>query len=470
MKGLDAKRGGFVSSKTIVSLAGAGALSLLWWMNIDEESSALEIQPLFEEAKIAEFKLEITEPGEVKSAENVEIKSEVKSRGSGGVSILEIVPEGTLVKKGDFLVRLDDASLQKDLLRQRISVHQANATLVKATADVEAAKLALKEYLSGSYREKEEQLESAEFVAKENLRRAEEYLEYSRKLAAKGYVSEAQLEADQFAVEKATKELDLAQTKLEVLRTHSRTAKVNELNASILTAEARLESARNSNELELAQEKDIEEQIEKCVIHSPADGEVTYANVNNKGIVIAEGEDVRENQIIIQLPNTSRLLVQGKINESRVEQVKAGMKCRITIDAMRDVSLEGTVESVSDYPWPAFDRYRAHIKEYGMKIIIDNPPDGVRTGMTAKVTILSEQIDNALQIPLPAVFRMDGSAYCLVGREGEELQLRAIELGPHNMTHAVVSSGLQAGELVVLNPEHFRASFEENAQKELALK
>ena len=220
--GLDAKRSGFVSSKTILSLAGAGALSLLWWVSLDEESSALEIQPLFEEAKIAEFKLELTEPGEVKSAENVEIKSEVKSRSSGGVSILEIVPEGTLVKKGDFLIRLDDASLQKDLLRQRISVHQANATLVKATADVEAAKLALKEYLSGSYREKEEQLESAEFVAKENLRRAEEYLQYSKKLTAKGYVSEAQLEADQFAVEKAGKELDLAQTKLDVLRTHAR--------------------------------------------------------------------------------------------------------------------------------------------------------------------------------------------------------------------------------------------------------
>ena len=53
----------------------------------------------------------------------------------------------------------------------------ANAALVKAEADVEAAKLALEEYLSGSYREKEEQLESTEFVAKENLRRAEEYLE-----------------------------------------------------------------------------------------------------------------------------------------------------------------------------------------------------------------------------------------------------------------------------------------------------
>ena len=241
---------GFVSTNTLVGLAGAGVISLLWWFSNDDDSSENEVQPLFEAVQFAEFKLELIEPGEIESAENIEIKSEVRSRSYSGVSILEIVPEGSLVKKGDFLVRLDDASLQKDLLRQRISVHQAKATLVKATADVEAAKLSLQEYLSGSFRESEEELESAEFVAKENLRRAEEYLLYSKKLATKGYVSEAQLEADQFAVEKAGKELDLAQTKLEVLRTHSRKAKVNELNADIMTAEARLQSAENSFQLE----------------------------------------------------------------------------------------------------------------------------------------------------------------------------------------------------------------------------
>lgn len=289
-----------------MGIAGASALSAFLWLNNEEQSESLQIKPIYEEAKVAEFRLEIVEPGEVESAENVEIKSQVKSRGSGGVSILEIVPEGTLVKKGDFLVRLDDAGLQKELLRQRISVHQANATLVKAQADVEAAKLALQEYLSGTFRQNEEQLESAEFVAKENFRRAEEYLAYSKKLAAKGYVSEAQLEADQFAVEKALKELDLAQTKLEVLRTHTQKAKVNDLNASILTTAARLESARNSYELELTQEREIEDQIVNCTILSPAEGEVTYANQNNKGVIIGEGEDVRENQTIIRLPEIGR--------------------------------------------------------------------------------------------------------------------------------------------------------------------
>jgi multidrug resistance efflux pump len=343
---LDPKNRGFVSTKALMGLAGAGALSLLWWMSGDEDSLVADIQPLFEDVKVSDFVLEFVEPGEIESAENVEIKSEVRSRSSSGTAILEIVPEGKVVKKGDFLVRLDDASLQKDLLRQRISVHQSKATLVKATADVEAAKLALQEYLSGSFRENEEQLESAEFVAKENLRRAQEYLVYSKKLAAKGYVSEAQLEADQFAVEKARKELDLAQTKLEVLRTHSRKAKVNDLNASILTAEARLQSAQNSYQLEKTQESEIEEQIEKCMILSPSAGEVTYANNTKSGssdsVLIEEGKQVRENQTIIRLPNASLLRVRAKVNENRIEQVRPGMQCSILIDAMRDLELDGT--------------------------------------------------------------------------------------------------------------------------------
>ena len=471
---LNPKNRGFVSTKTLMGLAGAGALSLIWWVSGDEDSLDAEIQPLLEEVKVGDFVLELVEPGEIESAENVEIKSEVRSRSSSGTAILEIVPEGKVVEKGDFLVRLDDASLQKDLLRQRISVHQSKATLVKATADVEAATLALQEYLSGSFRENEEQLESAEFVAKENLRRAEEYLVYSKKLAAKGYVSEAQLEADQFAVEKARKELDLAQTKLEVLRIHSRKAQVNDLNASILTAEARLQSAQNSYQLEKTQESEIEEQIEKCMIISPSVGEVTYANNTKSGssdsVLIEEGKLVRENQTIIRLPNASLLRVRAKVNENRIEQVRPGMKCSILIDAMRDLELDGTVESVSEYPIPSVSRYTSHIKEYSTEILINNPPPGVRTGMTAKVTIKSEFIENTLQVPLTAVFRKESKSFCLVSALDEGMEIREIQLGSHNTNMAVVIEGLAKGEKVVLNPDHFRSNLELSNSQSLAQK
>lgn len=467
------KNQGFVSTKALMGLAGAGALSLLWWVSGTDDSLDTAIQPLFEEITTSDFVLEFIEPGEIESAENVEIKSEVRSRSSAGTSILEIVPEGTVVKKGDFLVRLDDASLQKDLLRQRISVHQSKATLVKATADVEAAKLALQEYLSGSFRENEEQLESSEFVSKENLRRAQEYLVYSKKLAAKGYVSEAQLEADQFAVEKARKELDLAQTKLEVLRTHSRKAKVNDLNASILTAEARLQSAQNSYQLEKTQEVEIEEQIVKCMILSPAAGEVTYANNTKSGasdvLLIEEGKQVRENQTIIRLPNASLLRVRAKVNENRIEKVRPGMECTILIDAMRDLQLDGKVESVSEYPLPSVSRYTSHIKEYATEIVINNPPPGVRTGMTAKVTIKSEFVKNTLQVPLTAIFRKEGKTFCITGNDNDSMEIREIKLGSYNMNMAVVVGGLKVGERIVLNPDHFRPNLELSESQSLVL-
>ena len=467
------KNQGFVSTKALMGLAGAGALSLLWWVSGTDDSLDTEIQPLFEEVTTSDFVLEFIEPGEIESAENVEIKSEVRSRSSAGTSILEIVPEGTVVKKGDFLVRLDDASLQKDLLRQRISVHQSKATLVKATADVEAAKFALQEYLSGSFRENEEQLESSEFVSKENLRRAQEYLVYSKKLAAKGYVSEAQLEADQFAVEKARKELDLAQTKLEVLRTHSRKAKVNDLNASILTAEARLQSAQNSYQLEKTQEVEIEEQIVKCMILSPAAGEVTYANNTKSGasdvLLIEEGKQVRENQTIIRLPNASLLRVRAKVNENRIEKVRPGMECTILIDAMRDLQLDGKVESVSEYPLPSVSRYTSHIKEYATEIVINNPPPGVRTGMTAKVTIKSEFVKNTLQVPLTAIFRKEGKTFCITGNDNDAMEIREIKLGSYNMNMAVVVGGLKVGERIVLNPDHFRPNLELSESQSLVL-
>ena len=457
-------KAGFVSTKALLGLAGAGMLSLAWWITGDEVKDSLAIQPLLQQVSLAEFVLEVTEPGEVESAENVEIRCEVRGRSSLGVSILEIVPEGTIVQKGDFLVRLDDASLQKDLLQQRISVHQSRASLVKSKADLEAAQLSMDEYLSGSFRQEEEQLESSEFVGIENLRRAEEYFSYSKRLASKGYVSDAQLEADQFAVEKARKELDLAQTKLEVLRVHSKKAKVNDLTASIQTLAAKLKSVENSYELECTREKEINEQIKKCIIKSPASGEVTYANHSNSGsedgILIAEGKLVRERQKIIRLPDASLMRVIAKVNENRIEQIREGMICSIKIDALRGIELIGRVESVSDYPLPSVSRYTSHIKEYATHILIHNPPIGIRSGMSAKASILSEKIDQALQVPITAIFRRNGNDYCLVSiADNNSFSVRALELGSNNLTMVVVLKGLKEGENILVNPDSFIEKF-----------
>ena len=100
--------------------------------------------------------------------------------------------------------------------------------------------------------------------------------------------------------------------------------------------------------------------------------------------------------------------------------------------------LEWEVDSVSDYPLASVSRYTSHIKEYATEIIIENPPEGIRSGMSAKVTILSERQENVLQIPLTAVIRKEGQSFCIV-RKGENLlSLQSIQIGTPNLTHAVL--------------------------------
>ncbi len=82
-----------------------------------------------ERAKLGVFVHDIVERGELESSDNVAVRCEVQSRstGSNGVKILEIVPEGTVVKQGDFLVKFDDAALQADRTTQQINVSSAEA-------------------------------------------------------------------------------------------------------------------------------------------------------------------------------------------------------------------------------------------------------------------------------------------------------------------------------------------------------
>lgn len=258
----------------LVGIVLAGA----WYLISNGSQNSTETVPLTTAVEFGPFVDEVIESGEVESSSNVEIRCEVQSRSSAGTTILEIVPEGAYVEEGDFLVKLDDAVLQTELLQQEIVCNNSHSLLIDAQADVEAAKLEQEEYGSGTFKQEKEQLESAEFVAQENLRRAEEYLRYSEQLAERGYVSEVQLEADRFAVEKAIKELAVARTRLEVLTNFTKRKMLNRLEAAVQTAETRLKSRQSTYDLDKARLDKIKDQLTKCEIRATASGQVVYAN------------------------------------------------------------------------------------------------------------------------------------------------------------------------------------------------
>jgi len=161
---------------------------------------------------------------------------------------------------------------------------------------------------------------------------------------------------------------------------------------------------------------------------------------------------VRERQVIIRIPDESRMRVVAKVHESRISAVQPGLPASVVLDAVPEMELRGRVVSVSDYPIPSYSVYMSHIKEYEVEIDIEDPPDGLRPGMTAQVNVLVEQIDEAVQIPINAVLERQGRFFCAVPRSDGSLETREILVGSSNEDLLVVLSGLSGGETVVMQP------------------
>ena len=435
-------------------LVGGGGL--WWWMSSGDSSDDENI--LLHKVERSDFELTLTERGEVEAFDVTEIRSLVKSNNTSGNAILRIVPEGTKVKKGDFLVELDSSALDTLRTSQQILVNDAKAAEVEAHNNYDVAVITKREYLEGTYLQDRQAIESELFVAEENLNRAKEYFAYSQKLASKGYVNENQLEADRFAVAKAKKDLDAAKTKLKVLDEFTKLKQASTLDSAILIAKAKWEAAQNSDKLEVDKLKDIDDQIAKCTMTAPQDGIVKYAHISDgrgdQQFIVDEGTMVRERQMIIKLPNADSMRVNITVNESLVQYLEPGMAADIR-PVGYDRVLHGKVEKVNQYAEPTGWR-QANVKEYKAFVHIDDASADLRSGMTASVTVHCANVPNAMQVPVQAMYAHGPKFFCFVYDHGR-WNAREVKAGPTNDKTFVIESGLNEGEQVAMNPRAYLA-------------
>jgi HlyD family secretion protein len=449
-------RGGYVMLVLLAAGAAAALLGGWWWLRARRNDDGAEKRVILHKVARDDFALTVTERGEVESAGLTEVVSEVKAKNTAGVSILKLAPEGTQVKKGDFLAQLDGSLFAEERNTQQTLVNTVEALVVESNNLYETALIAQKEYLDGTYVQERQTLESAVFVAEENLNRAIEYYEYSKRLAAKGYINQLQLEADRFAVEKSRKELDAARTKLMVLDDYTKAKMLKTLESAIVTAKAKWESDKKSHQIAVEKLAEIDQQIANCTIVAPKDGIVTYAHDRQDwgdGFVVKEGAVVRERQAIIRLPDPDSMRVELNINESLIQYVKSGMPATIAPIGMGDVVLHGSVEGVNQYAEPSGWR-QANVKEYKAKVSIDEPATFLRSGMTAAVTIRCAFVPHALQVPVQAVY-VHGREYFTFVRENGRWEARPVKCGPNNDEYFVVEQGLEEGEMVAMSPRLF---------------
>ncbi len=446
------RRGGTLL--VVLSLILLSAVGIGGWIYYRNASGYVgsENAPILETVFRGDFDHIVLEQGEVGSSSNNELKCQVKARGSTGTPILWVIDEGTYVKKGDKLCELDSSALENEIKGQRIVVSAAEALVISSDAAVRQAAISRQEYLEGIYQTDRKLILSEIAIAEQERRRAELSLASAERLAAKGTLRPLQIQAEQFSVQNAKNVLESAKSRLRVLDELTKQKMLVQLDSSIETARAKLESDRSVLLEEKLKLDELQQQISWCTIIAPANGQVVHANAQdrrgNAEFIVAAGSIVREQQNLFLLPDPTKMQVRAKINESRITLIREGMPVKIQVQG---ANLLGQVSKVNKYA-EAGGWLSTTVKEYVTAIEIYNPPPTIRTGMTAEVQIFVEQIPNALQIPVHAVYESRGH-YLVLRKSGpNKYETVEVEVGATNERFVTVNKGLSDGDQIVVNP------------------
>jgi HlyD family secretion protein len=436
----------------LLTVGGVAGL-WLWTSKGPGMYSPSDEAPILREVTSGPFDHIVLEKGEVESSSNNEVKCEVKGRGGSGTPILNVIAEGTFVKKGDKLCQLDSSALDQEAKNQRIVVSSAESTVISSEALVSKAAIAKQEYLEGTYLTERKAILSEIALAQQGLRKSELSLQSAERLAAKGTLKALQIESEQFAVQNSQSTLESAEARLKVLDNLTKEKMLVQLNSDIETAAAKLASDKNTLSEEKEKLEEIRNQIKACTVLAPADGQVVFANkFGGRGggdFIVEAGALVREQQTIFLLPDPSRMQVKAKVNESRITLIREGMPVKIAVGAVNN-ELLGRVIKVNKYAEPG-NFWGSSVKEYAVIVQILEPPPEIRTGMTAEVRVFVDQIADAIQLPVRAVYETKRHHFVLT-KKGDGWETREIKIGATNDKFVTISSGLTQGETVVLDP------------------
>lgn len=387
----------------------------------------------------------ITEQGSLESSNNTEIKSKVR----GSNTVTWVIPSGTVVKPGDELVRLDTKVLEENLSLSKTNVHKSRASLAKTTTGLATAKIAILAYKQGQYLTELKELEKSVAVSDSNLSASKKMLFRVERLFKRGFVTELEVQSQSLTVEQAQLELLVNRTKLDVLKRYRRAMELESRQGEVTAGQSYVKRDEAELAMNLSRRTRAEEELTNCVIKASRGGLVIYplpAPWKNEP-EITEGVNVRYDQVLLLMPDLSKMQIKVGIHEEMVDRVKVGLPVTVVLP---DLTLEAKISSVASVTRPAA-WWTGNMVKYDT--IIDLPVvDGLRPGMTAAVKVVVAEHKDVLKVPVAAIVEAENGHLCWV-KTSQGIEPRSLDLGDSNDEFTVVLGGLNEGDKVLLNPQ-----------------
>ena len=377
--------------------------------NRGEEGSDIIVTP-----KVGKFQVDIETTGELEAKNSTKILGPTGLRDYRiyNVAINEIIEEGTVVKKGDWVASLDNSELLSKVQDAQLEVDKMQSQYTQTQLDTALQMRQSRDDLINlgyAVIEREIELDQSKFEPPATQRQAEMNLE------------------------KAKRTLQQAKENY-VIKEEQNVAKMAEVNANL---QKELRDLRGMNNL-----------INTFTIHAPEDGMVIYKR-GFDGKPMKEGSTISAwDPTVAQLPDLSVMISKTYVNEVDIRKIKAGQPVDIGLDAFPEKRLKGSVIRVANV---GEQRPNSDAKVFMVTIQVFGRDDLLKPAMTTSNTIITNVVDSAIYLPLEALHTEFDSITYIFKKEGLNIRKQEIMVGATNSNEVIVKVGLEANDRVFLS-------------------
>lgn len=453
------------SAVVLAVLAGLGAGAWRWSREVRKPARQPERIPVAE-AKATDFEVTLLVTGTLEPAG---VHPVVALETGGKVSYA--VRDGSRVKPGDVIVKLDTAEIQERLDSVLDRLKQAEERLDKARRDgeksIENAKSAV------ATAQEKDALTRAQNAADLEKARAEldhargeaEYAEGQflkmQRLFEQGLATREQLDREEenvrkqrFAFEKA--ERDLAKVTREAAE-RERSARMDLEKARLDLADAEagrersVKAAENAVEGQRRELEEVRRRMEGTTLRTGVGGVVLLGEQwdENGPHPLREGDEVWQGMQVALVVDPAHVRVDCEIEEIDIRRIKAGQKVRLRAETAQGRVYMGKLESIdsiaTELPWW---RGGTPGKKTFSALVAVHAADGrLKPGITAWLEIVVASVKGKIAVPLEAVF-YEGGKPVVYRKRAAGYEKVLVTLGPRNDLYCVVLRGLRPGDKV----------------------
>ncbi len=468
----------------IVAVGGVGIYALA---ASGSRSGAADAPTDLARATVMTFEITTTATGDLQARNQIELRSELDT----DTTIIDLVAEGTAVQKGDLILKLNGDQLKTQIDEESLRVESAKAELVaaenafeiqkseneskerQAKLKLDLAQLALEQWQKGEVVQKNKDIELALAKAERDLGRLREKHAQNEKLLSEGFLSKDEYEQDYIRLLEADAAMQKARLEDETYRTYQHPKDKKSKESDVEEAAAELARVQQENEIQLTiknaarlnQRRQLSIREERlatlqkhyaaCTMVAPSAGLVVYASSAGRGWggddqPFQVGRRVMPRESLIVLPDTSEMVAVVKVHESLAGRIDKGLEAVVKIDMLGGQTFQGRVDSRGVMAETS-DRWRdPNRREYSVRIVLDHAGQmNLRPSMRCEAVITLGRVENALSVPLQAVFAEEQLRFVFVPR-GSKFARVPVKVGRRSDAYAEIVAGLEPGTQVLL--------------------